>query len=99
MAMRSLSRDTVTWPSRVTWGTPRPPGGPGWPLLCLSTRVSLDADRSSLVQTTSGEVCCSETWEEAYQRFETPEEECRKFLRRLKRLGADDWPRDAAIVE
>jgi ubiquinone/menaquinone biosynthesis C-methylase UbiE len=38
-------------------------------------------------------------WEEAYRRFETPEQEVRKFRRRLLRLGAFDWPRDAAVVE
>jgi ubiquinone/menaquinone biosynthesis C-methylase UbiE len=38
-------------------------------------------------------------WEEAYLRFETAEEEIRKFLKRLKRLGAGEWPRDAEIVE
>lgn len=38
-------------------------------------------------------------WEAAYLRFETPEEEIRKFIGRLKRLGARQWPRDAEIVE
>ncbi|MDA8016292.1 MAG: class I SAM-dependent methyltransferase [Thermoanaerobaculia bacterium] len=38
-------------------------------------------------------------WQEAYRRFETPEEEIRKFTRRLRRFGCDDWPRDAHIVE
>lgn len=38
-------------------------------------------------------------WEDAYLRFETPEEEVRKFVARLRRLGADAWPREAAIVE
>lgn len=38
-------------------------------------------------------------WEAAYLRFETPEEEIRKFMGRLKRLGARQWPRDAEIVE
>ena len=38
-------------------------------------------------------------WESAYRRFETPEEETRKFIRRLLELGARDWPRDASIVE
>jgi ubiquinone/menaquinone biosynthesis C-methylase UbiE len=38
-------------------------------------------------------------WEGAYLRFETPEEEIRKFIRRLNRLGARQWPRDAEIVE
>lgn len=43
--------------------------------------------------------CCSSAWEEAYQRFETPEEEVRKFVRRLLSVGAATWPRDARIVE
>jgi SAM-dependent methyltransferase len=38
-------------------------------------------------------------WEAAYLRFETPEEEVRKFVQRLRKLGANAWPRDAEIVE
>src|SRR5439155_8665936 len=38
-------------------------------------------------------------WEAAYLRFETPEEEIQKFIGRLNRLGAPQWPRDAEIVE
>jgi len=38
-------------------------------------------------------------WEAAYLRFETPEEEIRKFIGRLNRLGAREWPLDAQIVE
>ena len=38
-------------------------------------------------------------WEAAYLRFETPEEEIQKFMSRLNRLGAPQWPRDAEIVE
>ncbi len=38
-------------------------------------------------------------WEGAYLRFETPEQEVRKFRRRLERLGARSWPRDARILE
>ena len=38
-------------------------------------------------------------WEAAYLRFETPEEEVAKFTRRLVRLGAREWQRDAAVVE
>jgi ubiquinone/menaquinone biosynthesis C-methylase UbiE len=41
----------------------------------------------------------SDPWEAAYLRFETPEQEIQKFLARLKRLGARQWPRDAEIVE
>ena len=39
------------------------------------------------------------TWEEAYLRFETPDQEIRKFHKRLVALGAGDWPRDSRIVE
>jgi ubiquinone/menaquinone biosynthesis C-methylase UbiE len=38
-------------------------------------------------------------WEAAYLRFETPEQEIQKFITRLNRLGAPQWPRDAEIVE
>ena len=38
-------------------------------------------------------------WEAAYRRFETPAAEVRKFTRRLRRLGAAAWPRDAEIAE
>ena len=40
-----------------------------------------------------------DAWEAAYLRFETPEQEIRKFMARLKRLGAQRWPRDSRIVE
>jgi ubiquinone/menaquinone biosynthesis C-methylase UbiE len=38
-------------------------------------------------------------WEAAYLGFETPEEEIQKFTRRLLKLGAGDWDREAEIVE
>jgi len=38
-------------------------------------------------------------WEAAYLRLETPEQEIQKFIARLTRLGALQWPRDAEIVE
>jgi len=38
-------------------------------------------------------------WEEAYLRFETPEEEIRKFTERLRRLGVSQWPRETNVVE
>ncbi|MEQ1604028.1 MAG: methyltransferase domain-containing protein [Pyrinomonadaceae bacterium] len=38
-------------------------------------------------------------WEDAYTRFETPEEEVGKFIGRLNKLGQHTWPRDAQIVE
>ena len=51
------------------------------------------------VQGASAQTLAPDPWEAAYLRFETPEEEIRKFMRRLKRLGAQQWPRDAEIVE
>jgi len=44
-------------------------------------------------------VLAPDAWEAAYLRFETPEEEIQKFIRRLNRLGASSWPRDAEIAE
>ena len=38
-------------------------------------------------------------WEAAYLRFETPQEEIQKFVSRLGKLGASQWPRDTEIVE
>jgi ubiquinone/menaquinone biosynthesis C-methylase UbiE len=38
-------------------------------------------------------------WEVAYQRFETPEQERQKFLRRLRNLGAHRWDRRTGVLE
>lgn len=38
-------------------------------------------------------------WEAAYLRFETPEEEIRKFTERLRRLGVNQWPLETHVVE
>jgi len=38
-------------------------------------------------------------WEAAYLRFETPEQEIHKFVSRLRKLGAAQWPRGSEIVE
>lgn len=38
-------------------------------------------------------------WEAAYLQFETPEEEIRKFVRRLRHLGTAQWPRDSTVIE
>jgi ubiquinone/menaquinone biosynthesis C-methylase UbiE len=38
-------------------------------------------------------------WEAAYIRFETPEQEIQKFLRRLRLLGVPSLARDSQIVE
>jgi len=44
-------------------------------------------------------VAYDDAWEAAYLRFETPEEETAKFLKRLCGLGAAAWPRSARIME
>jgi ubiquinone/menaquinone biosynthesis C-methylase UbiE len=49
--------------------------------------------------TSAAETLAPDPWEAAYLRFETPEEEIQKFIGRLRRLGAETWPRDAEIVE
>jgi SAM-dependent methyltransferase len=41
----------------------------------------------------------ADPWEAAYLRFETPDEEIRKFTARLRQLGAASWPKDAHVVE
>jgi SAM-dependent methyltransferase len=38
-------------------------------------------------------------WEAAYRRFETPEQEIGKFLRRYRAFGVDRWDRQLAILE
>ena len=57
------------------------------------------ARSSRLVRVNVGQDCCDLEWEAAYQRFETPAEEIRKFQKRLQWLGAPEWPRTARIVE
>lgn len=38
-------------------------------------------------------------WEEAFVRFESPEQERRKFIRRLKGLGVDRWAKGLRVLE
>ena len=52
-----------------------------------------------LVRWTTRSVTCDAGWEAAYARFETPAQEVRKFLARLRRLGADRRPRESRVVE
>jgi ubiquinone/menaquinone biosynthesis C-methylase UbiE len=53
----------------------------------------------SAAEAPRGEADAENAWEAAYLRFETPEEESRKFRRRLERLQATSWPRQGRIVE
>jgi SAM-dependent methyltransferase len=56
-------------------------------------------DQHSVVHWEAGTVCEDEAWEAAYERFETPEEEIRKFVGRYRRLGIDSLPRSSEVVE
>ena len=55
--------------------------------------------RPATIHWCPGIPCCDPLWEQAYQDFETPQEEIEKFLRRYQKLGADSWSRDANIVD
>jgi SAM-dependent methyltransferase len=46
-----------------------------------------------------GAECCSSSWEQVYQEFETPREEIEKFKTRLRKIGATRWPRSVKIIE
>jgi ubiquinone/menaquinone biosynthesis C-methylase UbiE len=56
-------------------------------------------DKSGSDRMGQSNVSLEDSWESAYLRFQTPEQEVRKFTRRLIKMGADRWPRDADIVE
>ncbi len=56
-------------------------------------------DTGAPVHSAESQECCSGEWERAYARFETPEEEIAKFVRRLRDIGAEKWPRDWQILE
>ncbi|MCP4202710.1 MAG: methyltransferase domain-containing protein [bacterium] len=47
---------------------------------------------------TTPEECCSSEWEQAYRRFETPEQEVEKFSKRFLELGVERWPRETRIA-
>jgi len=47
----------------------------------------------------SGQAPDVTVWEAAYSRFETPEQEIKKFIRRLLAMGASSWGRECEIVE
>jgi SAM-dependent methyltransferase len=54
---------------------------------------------ATIVRTCEPLECVNEIWEDAYSRFETPEQEIEKFRRRLVAAGARSWPADSQIVE
>jgi len=57
------------------------------------------SEAAALQETAGRSGAYEDPWEAAYARFETPEEEIRKFSRRLRKLGAKKWPHDSQIVE
>jgi SAM-dependent methyltransferase len=59
----------------------------------------MNVRKDDIVNWLSEEYAIDREWEEAYGRFESREQETRKFLRRLHVLGATAWPKDSRIVE
>jgi len=57
------------------------------------------SSKPQVVRIIQSEVCGNAAWEAAYTRFETPEQEIRKFTRRLIEMGAAQWAHDAEVVE
>jgi ubiquinone/menaquinone biosynthesis C-methylase UbiE len=57
------------------------------------------SDGPPVVHWEAGTICEDEAWEAAYERFETPEEEVRKFVKRYGRLGLGALSRSSQVVE
>lgn len=57
------------------------------------------SNRPQIIRHVASVHCCDPRWEAAYQRFETPEQEIQKFVRRLTRFGFPDLPKQARIAE
>ena len=57
------------------------------------------SEASPLVRISKTQSCCSSSWEEAYERFESPKEEITKFRNRLLKIGADKWDKNLHVVE
>lgn len=70
------------------------------PSLKYSNTMSLAQDsRHPPEAAESASFSAASPWEEAYLRFERPEQAIQKFQVRLRRLGAAAWPRESRIVE
>ena len=54
---------------------------------------------TSLATTSSASVPDATAWEVAYSRFESPDQEIKKFIRRLIAMGASSWERECKILE
>jgi len=62
-------------------------------------KTQLNGPVSQIQYWNPGMECCDEIWEEAYRRFETPEQEFQKFLKRLQQLGVGQWDKNLKVVE
>lgn len=54
---------------------------------------------NNIVAWMNGNSCCNERWENAYNRFESAEEEIKKFRRRLLSFNAKSWSLESCIVD
>lgn len=54
---------------------------------------------ASIHHCTQSIVSCDPAWEAAYERFETPEQEIKKFIDRLTELGLARFPHESRVVE
>lgn len=54
---------------------------------------------NKLVRVDDSRPCCSGPWEDAYAKFETPQQEIAKFLHRLRKAGGAHWCKEAKVVE
>ena len=59
----------------------------------------MSASRSANGDRTAPPCSGDNPWEEAYLQFQTPEQEIRKFVKRLRKLGVDEWSKTAQVVE
>jgi SAM-dependent methyltransferase len=65
----------------------------------FEARTPAAGQSRTVVHWVAGTACEDEEWEAAYERFETPEEEIRKFVQRYRRLGVDGLPQTSRVVE
>jgi SAM-dependent methyltransferase len=56
-------------------------------------------EASPLTHWHAGAHCCNPRWENAYEKFESPEEERSKFRRRFRQLGLDKLDRNLRVVD
>jgi len=61
--------------------------------------TTLTPSGSTIYRCTQSVVSCDPAWEAAYERFETPEQEIEKFIKRLTELGLHKLPAESRVVE